>query len=119
MKERRTLHVLNETNKDFKLGSTLRVAGGWVRDKLLGKESEDIDIAVDNMLGRHFADSVAKQQDMYERQRGWSRNDDMWTSSGTRYHIFKSNLEKLKPLETALIKLNGLSIELTNLRSME
>ena len=33
----------------------MRVAGGWVRDKLLGKESDDIDIALDDMLGEEFA----------------------------------------------------------------
>ena len=31
--------------------TTLRVAGGWVRDKLLGLESDDIDIALDDMMG--------------------------------------------------------------------
>ncbi|KAK8511798.1 hypothetical protein V6N12_000839 [Hibiscus sabdariffa] len=38
----------------------LRVAGGWVRDKLLGKECYDIDIALDNMLGSEFVDKVQK-----------------------------------------------------------
>lgn len=38
--------------------TVLRAAGGWVRDKLLGKESKDIDIALDNMLGKNFADKV-------------------------------------------------------------
>ena len=40
----------------------MRVAGGWVRDKVLyglimqimGKESHDIDIALDNMKGEEF-----------------------------------------------------------------
>lgn len=38
--------------------TVLRAAGGWVRDKLLGKDSPDIDIALDNMLGKDFADKV-------------------------------------------------------------
>jgi hypothetical protein len=38
--------------------TVLRAAGGWVRDKLLGKDSADIDIALDNMLGKTFADKV-------------------------------------------------------------
>jgi tRNA nucleotidyltransferase (CCA-adding enzyme) len=33
----------------------LRVAGGWVRDKLMGIESDDIDIALDDMYGEEFA----------------------------------------------------------------
>ena len=32
-------------------GLTLRVAGGWVRDKLLGLESNDIDVALDKWKG--------------------------------------------------------------------
>jgi tRNA nucleotidyltransferase (CCA-adding enzyme) len=38
--------------------TTLRVAGGWVRDKLLGKESDDIDIALDDMFGEEFAEMI-------------------------------------------------------------
>lgn len=44
-------------------GTVLRCAGGWVRDKLLGKDSDDIDIALDNMLGRDFANKVPVQGD--------------------------------------------------------
>ena len=39
---------------DNKLDTTLRVAGGWVRDKLLGKESMDIDITLDDIKGIDF-----------------------------------------------------------------
>jgi tRNA nucleotidyltransferase/poly(A) polymerase len=38
--------------------TVLRCAGGWVRDKLLGRDSLDIDIALDNMLGKDFAEKV-------------------------------------------------------------
>ena len=37
---------------------TLRVAGGWVRDKLLGLQSHDIDIAVQGCSGLEFANYV-------------------------------------------------------------
>ena len=39
-------------------GTVLRAAGDWVRDKLIGRESPDIDIALDNMLGADFAEKV-------------------------------------------------------------
>lgn len=42
------MEVLEENDANT---TTLRVAGGWVRDKLLGLQSNDIDIAIDNMLG--------------------------------------------------------------------
>merc|ERR1712072_514357 len=33
---------------------TLRFTGGWVRDKLLGVESHDIDVAINKMTGYQF-----------------------------------------------------------------
>lgn len=35
-----------------------RVAGGWVRDKLLNRESDDIDIALDDQSGVEFAEAT-------------------------------------------------------------
>jgi len=32
----------------------IRVAGGWVRDKILGKENDDIDISIDKASGNEF-----------------------------------------------------------------
>lgn len=39
-------------------GTTVRICGGYVRDKLLGLESHDIDLAVDNMSGKAFAELI-------------------------------------------------------------
>ena len=36
----------------------MRVAGGWVRDKLLNLNSNDIDIALDNMMGKEFVENL-------------------------------------------------------------
>lgn len=41
-----------------KKSTILRVAGGWVRDKLLRRESSDIDIALSDQSGIEFAVSV-------------------------------------------------------------
>ena len=41
-------------------GTTVRVAGGWVRDKLLGLNADDIDLVVDNMSGINFAKILSK-----------------------------------------------------------
>ena len=48
-----------------------RVAGGWVRDKLLKRESNDIDIALDNQSGVEFASSLNDflQSEGYETHR--------------------------------------------------
>ena len=34
------------------------MAGGWVRDKLLGMGNDDIDLAVDNVSGVEFANAI-------------------------------------------------------------
>ena len=51
------------------LATTLRCAGGWVRDKLLGLESKDIDIAIDDMTGQELGDKVADYQQLQVRAR--------------------------------------------------
>ena len=49
---------LLETLEENGCSTVIRVAGGWVRDKLLGKESNDIDIALDDMMGKDFAEMI-------------------------------------------------------------
>ena len=56
--ERRIFDTLLEVVEAYDLPVTLRVAGGWVRDKLLGKHSSDIDIALDTCMGQEFANKV-------------------------------------------------------------
>ncbi|KAF7841784.1 putative CCA tRNA nucleotidyltransferase 2 [Senna tora] len=56
--EKKIFDRLLGTLSKFGLQTQLRVAGGWVRDKLLGKECNDIDIALDNMMGSQFVDKV-------------------------------------------------------------
>lgn len=58
--EKEIFNTLIQAVKASELKTTLRCAGGWVRDKLLGKESLDIDIALDDMLGKDFAEHVNK-----------------------------------------------------------
>jgi hypothetical protein len=37
---------------------TLRIAGGWVRNKLMGLESDDIDISTDGLPGEELASMI-------------------------------------------------------------
>lgn len=86
----------------------LRFTGGWVRDKLLGIPSADIDVGINNMTGFDFA----------------SRLTDFLQQNAIKYGIrargvykILSNPEKSKHLETATSKVNGLDIDFVNLRS--
>ena len=56
--EKELLGTLLDAAQQSGRGTVLRCAGGWVRDKLLGRESLDIDVALDNMMGKDFADLV-------------------------------------------------------------
>eukprot|EP00889_Picochlorum_renovo_P008186 jgi/Picre1/35216/NNA_002678.t1 len=97
---------LLESTRKAGLTTTLRCAGGWVRDKLMGRESLDIDIALDNMLGKDFADTVNQYLE----------------SHGQETHsvaVIMSNPDQSKHLETARMKIRGLWVDLVNLRSEE
>lgn len=143
--------LLGDVRKAMGLSTTLRVAGGWVRDKLLatnefqtyhkifevGSGSQrltskfrrhasaaekrgfknlgftgnsgkpvDIDIALDDMLGREFAD--------YLNEYLSSKGEDTVTIG-----VVMKNPEKSKHLETATMKVGSFWIDFVNLRAEE
>ncbi|KAF7728008.1 CCA tRNA nucleotidyltransferase, mitochondrial [Apophysomyces ossiformis] len=81
-----------------------RIAGGWVRDKLLRKDCHDLDVAVNDMMGYEFAQYINR----YLEANGCS------TRSVAK---IDSNPEKSKHLETATTKLFDLEIDFCNLRT--
>ncbi|KAJ4962221.1 hypothetical protein NE237_022160 [Protea cynaroides] len=103
-KEKQIFDRLLEVLRDFNLQTQLRVAGGWVRDKLLGKECCDIDIALDNMLGREFCEKVNE----YLSQKGEEKQG---------IGVIQCNPDQSKHLETARMRLFGVWIDFVNLRS--
>lgn len=67
----------------------------------MGKESSDIDIAMDDMFGEEFAKMLNEK--LYPDQK--------------KFGVIKSNSEKSKHLETATMRIHGMMIDLVNLRS--
>src|SRR5689334_7447695 len=59
----------------------VRVAGGWVRDKLLKRSSNDIDLVVDKVRGVDFANLVIKFD--AKRQKRSKANDSKKTTSSS------------------------------------
>lgn len=98
------LKILTSVVDHFSTGTTLRVAGGWVRDKILGKSSKDIDIALDNISGEKFARLVNE----------WLKLNGRETKS---IGIISANPDQSKHLETATTFINGLPIDFVNLRT--
>lgn len=95
---------------DSQNNSTLRITGGWVRDKLLSKSSHDLDIAIDNSTGIDFAEKlneyiVANAKDL--------------KIAPHSIHKIERNPDKSKHLETATTKLYGLDVDFVNLRAEE
>ncbi|KAI0271652.1 hypothetical protein BC834DRAFT_967099 [Gloeopeniophorella convolvens] len=84
--------------------TTCRIAGGWVRDKLLGSASHDIDIALADMMGHDFAvaftEFVGAQKDLPVKA----------------VATVKGNPGQSKHLETAKTSVLGLDLDFVNLR---
>ncbi|KAF2496720.1 tRNA nucleotidyltransferase [Lophium mytilinum] len=88
----------------------LRFAGGWVRDKLLGVGSHDIDIAINKMTGLNFAE---KMQEYLKKPESVEKyGPDILRGIAK----IERNPEKSKNLETATTKLLGLDLDFVNLR---
>lgn len=139
--ERDLFRLLRRAREETGLTTTLRVAGGWVRDKLLAtpefarpnqnqgrlttkykqgsmgrqgtkilnseqNQPVDIDIALDDMLGREFAERL----NSYLEQVGEETH-----SVG----VVLKNPEKSKHLETATMKVGTFWIDFVNLRAEE
>lgn len=98
--EEALVEVLVEAAKTAQ--TTVRICGGWVRDKALGKVTKDIDVGVDNCTGAEFADRVANVA---------SRGEV------SRVGVIAANPEQSKHLETATMIVCGLEVDIVNLRS--
>lgn len=101
--------------------SQLRFTGGWVRDKLLGVRSHDIDVGINDMTGEQFGMQMKDylelpgKADQYGLGRSDVENPD-GKSVVRSLHKIEANPEKSKHLETITTKIFGLDIDLVNLR---
>lgn len=102
--EEKIFALLRDVVSEKSPETVLRVAGGWVRDKLMGKDSNDIDIAVNNMTGEAFANLVTE----YMREKGMKTGE---------VAVVEANPDQSKHLATAMVRLFGLPIDFVNLRT--
>lgn len=87
---------------------TLRFTGGWVRDKLLGQQSNDIDVGINKMTGFEFATAL---------QKFMKENAEAYEIPAKSIHKVESNPDKSKHLETATTTILGVEVDFVNLRS--
>ncbi|KAH9254121.1 hypothetical protein BASA81_007996 [Batrachochytrium salamandrivorans] len=98
------LNVVKNTLVHFNLKTVPRIAGGWVRDKLLNKDCHDIDIALDDCSGEEFANKV----------------NEYLASTGQEVKtvgVIKANPDQSKHLATATVRIHHSDIDFVNLRS--
>jgi tRNA nucleotidyltransferase (CCA-adding enzyme) len=90
----------------------LRWAGGWVRDKLLGIESHDIDTAINVLTGQAFSSKIGE---LCEKPEMTEKHGLTSTDIGN-LHTIPANPDKSKHLETTTIRLLGFDVDFVNLR---
>lgn len=98
--------------------TVLRFTGGWVRDKLLGVGSHDIDVGISSMTGYQFGLALKEYLDIPENLEKYKKglpNAEM-NDAIVSLHKIDANPEKSKHLETVTTKIFGLDIDLVNLR---
>ncbi|KAH6614117.1 tRNA nucleotidyltransferase [Boeremia exigua] len=105
----------------------LRWTGGWVRDKLLGVGSHDIDVAINKMTGEHFGLKLqeyleipgnAEKHGLLEKSEKSDKlsSKDKAKKIAPGLHKIEANPEKSKNLETATTNIMGIDLDLVNLR---
>ena len=102
--EQRLFHVLLQAAQLAERRTTVRIAGGWVRDKLLGRTSHDIDVTLDNCTGRDFAEAV----NSFLRAHG---------EKTSTIGVIAANPEQSKHLETATCRVLDHWIDFVHLRT--
>ena len=56
--EKEIFTTLLKVVREYCMGTVLRVAGGWVRDKLMGGKSDDIDITIEHCKVETFCEHL-------------------------------------------------------------
>lgn len=114
----------------------LRFTGGWVRDKLLGVGSHDIDVAINKMTGEHFGLKMIKyleipgnaekhglpprkpqmQKEVLTEKPEGKESTKKSRRVAPGLTKIEANPEKSKNLETATTNIMGIDLDLVNLR---
>lgn len=89
------------------LSVEVRIAGGWVRDKLLGLSTYDVDLAVDVLSGVDFATVVQSYLKL------------SFPEEVHKVGVIAANPGQSKHLETATMIVMGLECDFCNLRAQE
>ncbi|KAI5181334.1 hypothetical protein NEOKW01_1528 [Nematocida sp. AWRm80] len=115
--EKKLFNDLLVYNRSIGGTTTLRVAGGWVRDKIMNVPCHDIDIVVDKGSGSVFAKGFLEyfqNEDRIAREKGARKKRTLFG-----FYVIPYNHEKAKHLETASMNYMDYSIDFVALRTEE
>jgi tRNA nucleotidyltransferase/poly(A) polymerase len=91
-----------------------------VRDKVLGKESQDIDVSINSMTGYQFGLLMTDYLQLPGNLAKYGLSDSSKPDQGKPgiggLHKIEANPEKSKHLETVTTRILGLDIDIVNLR---
>lgn len=111
--EEKIANVIREYARSLDPPTVARFAGGWVRDKVMGMPSSDIDVTLDNISGYSFATGLsAKYADIWDDTQHSEERPVVST-----VHKIQANPDKSKHLETAVVSIFGISIDFAHLRN--
>lgn len=115
-----TVEYIQLKNKNDPKGSdlVLRFTGGWVRDKVLGVDSQDIDVGISTMTGYDFGLALKEYLDIPEKLEKYKAHYPEHALKGVigGLHKISANPQKSKHLETTTIRVFGFDVDLVNLR---
>ncbi len=96
----------------------IRFAGGWVRDKLLGIRSNDIDAALSTLSGKDFGQVFLEFYEKHGTKYKETANElHIGNTELNKIVLVEEDAEKSKHLAVAKMKLFGLEVDLVNLRT--
>jgi hypothetical protein len=131
--EARLFSFLLRVNRECHAGATLRVAGGWVRDRVMGRDANDIDIAIETppgaplITGAVFAELIQQVQAADAAgmtvaaaaaapAAAGASSQQPQPAGASKISVIKTNPEKSKHIETAQIEVEGFHVEFCHLR---
>jgi tRNA nucleotidyltransferase (CCA-adding enzyme) len=97
-------------------GLVMRWTGGWVRDKLLGVPSVDIDVALSTMTGMQFGEALQTYMVEHGKQYEEEAEAQGFKANLKGLHKIAANPDKSKHLETITTKMFGIDVDFVNLR---
>lgn len=90
--------------------------GGWVRDKLLGGESHDIDVALSSMTGFQFLEALDLHFDHFQEDYTTEAQRIGVPPTIKGLHKIKKKPDKSNQLDTATVEIFGMPVDFVNLR---